>query len=292
MASNTKNVKLGVCQVLFDGVDLGYTQGGVEVTVKTDTHKVVVDQFGKTSINEYIMGRECSAKVPLAETTIDNMVAIMPGATMTTVGGTAASGIITIGATMPVTNDTITVNGVVYTYKTTPVLSTDLAIPATGPAGATALAAVLNASTQQAVATAYYSATASAVTVTYGNQLIYGTAGKPGLEGNVFTLAKSGTSVTVSGANLTGGADSTSKSVTVTNGIGVDLLSIAKELRFHPVSKLATDFSEDFIMPLAATPGALKFAYKLENERVYDVDFTGFPDPVTGKQFQVGVAPQ
>lgn len=86
MASDIKNVKLGVCKVTFDGQDLGYTKGGVEVSVKTETHKVMVDQFGKTPINEYIMGREVTVKVPLAETTLDNLVKIMPGATLITDG--------------------------------------------------------------------------------------------------------------------------------------------------------------------------------------------------------------
>jgi len=82
MASDTKNVKLGVCKVLYNEVDLGYTKGGVEVSVTTDTHEVNVDQFGKTPINEYIMGRKVTVKVPLAETTLDNLVKIMPGAVL------------------------------------------------------------------------------------------------------------------------------------------------------------------------------------------------------------------
>jgi hypothetical protein len=86
MASDIKNVKLGVCKVTFGGTDLGYTKGGVEVSVKTETHKVMVDQFGKTPINEYIMGREVQVKVPLAETTLDNLVKIMPGAALLTDG--------------------------------------------------------------------------------------------------------------------------------------------------------------------------------------------------------------
>lgn len=86
MASDIKNVKLGVCKVTFDGQDLGYTKGGVEVSVKTETHKVMVDQFGKTPINEYIMGREVQVKCPLAETTLENLVKIMPGATLVTDG--------------------------------------------------------------------------------------------------------------------------------------------------------------------------------------------------------------
>lgn len=84
MASDIKNVKLGVCKVTFDGQDLGYTKGGVEVSVKTETHKVMVDQFGKTPINEYVMGREVQVKVPLAETTLENLVRIMPGASLVT----------------------------------------------------------------------------------------------------------------------------------------------------------------------------------------------------------------
>jgi hypothetical protein len=52
MSSNTKNVKLGVCTVLYKGVDLGYTKGGVEVDVTTSTKPVTVDQFGESVINE------------------------------------------------------------------------------------------------------------------------------------------------------------------------------------------------------------------------------------------------
>ena len=97
--SDTKNVKLGVCKVFYGGVDLGYTQGGVDVTVKTETHKVNVDQFGKTTINEVILSRDVTAKTPLAETTLENLVKIMPGAVLTEVGGSAATGTITIDET-------------------------------------------------------------------------------------------------------------------------------------------------------------------------------------------------
>lgn len=86
MASSTENVKLGVCTVLFDDIDLGFTKGGVEVEVQTSTHEVKVDQMGETPINELITGRTVTVKVPLAETTLDNLVKIMPGATLVTDG--------------------------------------------------------------------------------------------------------------------------------------------------------------------------------------------------------------
>jgi len=286
MASNTKNVKLGVCQVLFDGVDLGYTQGGVEVTVKTDTHKVNVDQFGKTTINEYILGRDVMAKVPLAETTLENLVAIMPGATLVTTGGTAATGTITV-TTNPVANDTILVNGATVTFKTALTGSgNEVLIGAAATNTATNLAAALNASTDPLIAAATYSVAGAVVTATYGSQLI---GPVKGVEGNAFTLV-TGTAaakVTMSGATLTGGAEPTAKSVNVATGIGTDLLSVAKELRLHPSNKAASDKSEDFVIPLAATSGALNFAYKLENERIFNVEFTGYPD-ATSKLFTVG----
>lgn len=167
MASDIKNVKLGVCTVKFDGVDLGYTKGGVEVTVKTETHKVEIDQFGKTPINEYVTGREVIVKVPLAETTLENMVKIMPGATL-----------------------------------------------------------------------------------------------------------------------VTDGTDPTKKVVKVPTGIGTNLIDIAKTLVLRPVGK--TDASEDFTVFKAATAGGLQFAYKLEDERIFNCEFNGYPDTSNSNLFAVG----
>lgn len=169
MASSTRNVKLGVCKVTFNAVDLGYTQGGVEVSVTTETHKVNVDQFGKTPVNEYVMGRSLTVKVPMAETTLDNLVKIMPGATL-----------------------------------------------------------------------------------------------------------------------ITDGVDPDKKYVKVTHGVGNDLLETAKALVLHPTAKADDDKSEDFTVPLANTAGALQFAYKLDQERIFNVEFTGYADPATGLLFEVG----
>lgn len=167
--SDTKNVKLGVCKVTYDGVDLGYTKGGVEVSVTTETHRTEVDQFGKSPISETIMGRDCKVKVPLAETTLDNLIAIMPGATL-----------------------------------------------------------------------------------------------------------------------VTDGADPLKKRVDVTNGIGYNLLDNAKILILHPQALADNDYSQDFNIPLAATPGALTFAYKLDDERIFNTEFSAYPNAATKRLFSVG----
>ena len=280
MASSTENIKLGVCRAYFDGIDLGLTKGGVEVSVSTETYKVEVDQFGKTPVSELIMGRNVMARVPMAETTLDNMVRVMPGATLVETGGTAATGTITI-ATNPTASQTIIVNGETFTFRTgSAPLANDVLIGAAATNTASNLAAKLNASTSPKVAVASYSAATTAVTVTYGTK---------GTEGNTFTLTAGTSGATVSGATLTGGTNPTSRRVDVTTGVEQpSLVNLARELRLHPVSKPDSDKSEDFIIPLAATAGALTFAYQVEAERVFNVEFNGYPDSATQRLFIFG----
>ena len=97
--SNThvKNIKLGACKVSFGGVDLGYTKGGVQVEIATETLKVTVDQLGQTTISELIQGRNITITAPLAESVLKNMVDLMPGSTLSsgedTVTITSAQGV-------------------------------------------------------------------------------------------------------------------------------------------------------------------------------------------------------
>lgn len=76
---NTENIQLGTCKVLFDGQDMGLTIGGVDVNVTTETHQTTVDQYGDTVVNEYIKGRNVTVSTRFAETTLENLVALMPG---------------------------------------------------------------------------------------------------------------------------------------------------------------------------------------------------------------------
>lgn len=282
MASDTKNVKIGVCQVIFNGQDLGYTKGGVEVTVKTETHQVTIDQFGKTPINEYIMGRSVQVKAPLAETTLANLVQTMPGANLVQNGGAVATGTMTI-ATNPTNGQTVVIGGKTITFKTaSPVASNnEVLIGATPSATASNLKDFLNANADAVLKNLAATVAAAVVTISYGQK---------GVAGNAVTLATgtAGASVTVSGATLTGGVDGTPARVDVPVGVGVNLLDYAKVLTLHPQGKPAADKSEDFTVFLAACAGDLNFAYKLEDERVFSVEFNGYPDPTTDKLFAVG----
>lgn len=266
MKSKAKNVKMGVCSPFFGGQDLGLTKGGVEVTVSTTTQKTTVDQYGETALSEIITGREVKAKVPLAETDIERMVAIMPGAVLEQTGGSKATGSVTFAAN-PVADTTVKIAGRTLTFKAAPVSAYDVKLGADDDATVVNLAAVLNALPDSAISQATYTAAAGVLTVT---------ADDYGVDGNAITLEAGTSGATVSGATLTGGVDPIAKRVVVPHAVSTDLRTIAKELRLRPQG--AVDGRDDFTIHLAATPGALTFAYMLDQQRVFNVEFTGYPD--------------
>lgn len=288
MASSTTNVKMGVCRLRYDGKDLGYTKGGVEFSVTTETHKVMIDQFGNSEVDEVIMSRSAKVTAPLAETTLENLVAVMPGASLYS-DGVKASGTITFSAA-PAASDTIVVNGVTYTFKAaasaTGLLDVAIGVVANGKTAvqnsALNLLLALQSSSDTRVNAANYTidATGLIITVKYGTR---------GTAGNAFSLVKTGTAMTVSGATLSGGVAATQERVDVTRGVGTSLLTIAKELVLHPIALADNDYSQDVVLPKTAAAGALSFAFKIDQERTFPVEFNAYPDTSNNNVlFQVG----
>lgn len=91
--ANAANIKLGVCQVIYKGVDLGHTMGGVEVSYKPKFATISADLYGDTKLNEKLVGEQLTVKVPLAEKTIANLGIAIPQATL----AGATNGRITLG---------------------------------------------------------------------------------------------------------------------------------------------------------------------------------------------------
>lgn len=279
MASSTKNVKLGVCRAFFGGVDLGLTKGGVEANVTTETYKVEVDQFGKTAIKEPLQGRMVSVSVPMAETTIARMASLMPGTTLVT-DGVRASGTLTF-ATNPTASTTASIGGQGFTFTAgTPANAFAVKIAATLQETLDRFISAVNRSNLQPLLGGVTAVQTAPTVVTIR-------AVDPGTGANAVSLAGTLGAV-ASAATLTGGVVETTARMDVSTGIGIDLLDIAQELRLHPVALADTDYSEDFVLFKAATPGALMFAYKLDAERIFKAEFSGYPDPVTGKLFSIG----
>lgn len=122
----------------------------------------------------------------------------------------AATGTITFSSAAPADNDTVTINGVVYTFKTA-LTSGGTARQVLAGANVTAAATNLVAAIMGTAGegTTYGNGTDPDANVSASNSagVVTVFARDPGDEGNAISLAKSGTNIAVSGANLTGGSD-------------------------------------------------------------------------------------
>lgn len=81
MAGLASEIRLGACWVTFAGTDLGYTKGGVVLSLETMTQELIVDQAGQMPLAEIIMGRRCTVMVPLAQTNASVLSKLIPGNT-------------------------------------------------------------------------------------------------------------------------------------------------------------------------------------------------------------------
>ena len=264
MPSATDNVKLGICSVLFDGVNLGFTKGGVEVEVATMTHEVKVDQLGESVISEILTGRTVSATVPMAETTLDNLARIMPGSEFQT-DGVKSTGTITLATAIPVNGDRIVIDDVTFTFKTIPVAEGDVRI-ATGAAPAALAVNAANLALAINSANTGYNATSVLGVVTL-------VAKATGTFWNKVMVPTFVTPANCAVTAIAGGTQATYARVIVSTGTGLNLLDAAKVLILRPRGTFGED---DFKIYKAATPGALTFTYNLDNERIYQANFKGY----------------
>lgn len=80
MAKDKEKVEMGVCDVTFSGIAMGYTAGGVTVAYTTDTIDKIVDQED-APIGRYIRTQNFTAEVPLAEEDFEILQWVLPNAT-------------------------------------------------------------------------------------------------------------------------------------------------------------------------------------------------------------------
>jgi hypothetical protein len=72
--------EVGPCQIKFGGVDLGYTKGGTTFEHKEETVKITYDQTGKNVQNIIGIGGSAIVKTALANPTLAQLEALIPGA--------------------------------------------------------------------------------------------------------------------------------------------------------------------------------------------------------------------
>ncbi|GAG19527.1 unnamed protein product, partial [marine sediment metagenome] len=79
---DVENVKLGVCEVEFNGVHLGHTLGGVTLRIGNLVAEKKVDRYGDMVIGYHDMGTTVEAVLNVAEETIANIAKYFPGSTL------------------------------------------------------------------------------------------------------------------------------------------------------------------------------------------------------------------
>lgn len=85
---NPVNIPLSPMRVTYKGIDLGGTTDSVSANIKYDLADIMVDQFGKTSLNKKVSGHEIHVKFVLAEVKFkDNWKVAFPHSHLVTSGG-------------------------------------------------------------------------------------------------------------------------------------------------------------------------------------------------------------
>ena len=89
MAGDSTKIKLGAAWVTFGTVagsvgeilDLGYTKGGVTITMDTTVYEITVDQEGTSPVAATILGRRATVEFSMAESDYERLQKIIPEST-------------------------------------------------------------------------------------------------------------------------------------------------------------------------------------------------------------------
>lgn len=84
MAKDGTKIKMRACDVTFNAVDLGHTQGGVEIEYKPKYKEITADKFGETPIDKVLVGEALTVKCKLAETSFEVLKAAIAAGTLET----------------------------------------------------------------------------------------------------------------------------------------------------------------------------------------------------------------
>jgi hypothetical protein len=100
--ADLNNVKLGTCQVFITPqggaeIDLGHTIGGVRVNYAPEFKKTKVDKYAG-NVQAWLVGEMLSAKVPLAENTLNTLKYAIMQSVHTDIANPAETDRLTIGA--------------------------------------------------------------------------------------------------------------------------------------------------------------------------------------------------
>lgn len=93
----------------------------------------------------------------------------------------------------------------------------------------------------------------------------------------------------IPGATLvTDAVTSTKKKIVIPHSAGYSLADVAGELILHPTANSASNKNDDVVAPLCTPGGDITFSLTVDGERVYNIEFTVYPDESTGTMLILG----
>lgn len=76
--ANVQNIKIGACNVFYNGVHLGHTKGGVTLSYERELAKISADQWGESAVDYSLNGQILRATVRLTETQVEVLAKAFP----------------------------------------------------------------------------------------------------------------------------------------------------------------------------------------------------------------------
>lgn len=187
----------------------------------------------------------------------------------TTGAGVRATGTLTFGSN-PANNDTVTLNGLTITFKTSGATGNQVNLGSTGTETAANLMQFLLASTDPLLTVASYSRVGTVITITYGTV---------GTGGNAYTLAISATNPVISGGTLTGGAAPSTVGYATAGASGTDISTMLK-LTSSTAQALIPGYD-------AETPAACAAALAAASPLWYGLMFSASTQPTDDQNMDV-----
>lgn len=75
---NITNVRMGVCSIVFNGVDCGHTLGGTKVTITRKLTPLKVDKYGDSPVDEVVTDVQMVVDAKVAEPVVSLIKTAMP----------------------------------------------------------------------------------------------------------------------------------------------------------------------------------------------------------------------
>jgi hypothetical protein len=80
LAFSSDNISIGPCYVFYNGVHIGHTYGGVQVSITQNTYQLKSDQYGETAVRVLDAGLVVEVTVNMTESTFANLKVLFASA--------------------------------------------------------------------------------------------------------------------------------------------------------------------------------------------------------------------